>query len=452
MPATLPNENPLSYLGVRAETPPNTIVTQIDPTTNDRDEVGTFRVNEATGNSFQLVRYLNGLPIWQDVAGTGDSPISPFVVGPTGQAGYQTVQSAITAAAAAGGGTIYVQPGTYTENLTLSSGVYIAGSIDFNTTIVGVHTPPAAGDFAFQNITLQSATHIFNSAVAGTANLSIEQCIVRITNGYLFNLLNWTGNLSVFDSSSISTNDGFVNNTGGSLITVISGDVGDGVGNAAVIAGSCRFRGVDVNCPVTFQGAGTADIVNSVFFHTVTTAATATVLIADSVFSTGADSAISHGSASPLTLGNVIINSANVSAIAGAGAGALSLESVTFENSQTVAGTLTLSGASVFKSGSLQVVVGTNVAGASPQIVNARQGQVAFTDVINTGAYGTLTVTDSFVAATSHIMATASCTTVNSALVVAEVTPGAGSFACRILNAGAANTAADILVTFFVLD
>src|SRR5208282_5731505 len=46
----------------------------------------------------------------------GGYPDTPYVVGPSGQAGYQTIQSAITALGA-NSGIIIIQPGTYTENL-----------------------------------------------------------------------------------------------------------------------------------------------------------------------------------------------------------------------------------------------------------------------------------------------------------------------------------------------
>jgi len=75
-------------------------------------------------------------------------PITPYVVGPVGAAGYQTIQAGLDAAHAAGGGIVYVQPGTYTENLTLYSDTEVVGTpgnSDFATTgnctiISGVHT------------------------------------------------------------------------------------------------------------------------------------------------------------------------------------------------------------------------------------------------------------------------------------------------------------------------
>jgi hypothetical protein len=92
------------------------------------------------------------------------------------------------------------------------------------------------------------------------------------------------------------------------------------------------------------------------------------------------------------------------------------------------------------------------VAGASPVVNNSRAGIASFTDVIANGAYGTLTITNSAVTASSVILVTPSCTTVNSALVVAGIVPGSGTVAIRLLNAGAASTAANILLNYSVLN
>ncbi len=99
-------------------------------------------------------------------------PITPFVVGPSKQAGYQTIQSAINAAQAAGGGTIYVHPGNYQENLTLFDKIEIFGSVAEedagNIQITGVHTPPIIGSVAFRNLQLNSPSHVFDSIVRWT--------------------------------------------------------------------------------------------------------------------------------------------------------------------------------------------------------------------------------------------------------------------------------------------
>lgn len=81
----------------------------------------------------------------------------PFIVTPIlGNGGnYDSVQTAINDCAAAGGGTVFIQFGTYTENLALQSGVDLKGfdvdgrlpSILSHVVIEGNHTYTVAGGF-----------------------------------------------------------------------------------------------------------------------------------------------------------------------------------------------------------------------------------------------------------------------------------------------------------------
>jgi pectin methylesterase-like acyl-CoA thioesterase len=118
---------------VKADTPPNLIQANRAPRVTDKGNkypVGTIWIDASSGTSYQLTRYTAGIPNWEEVAGNGGYPITPYVVGAIGQAGYQSIQSAIDAAHAAGGnGYIFVQPGTYNENLTFYDGITINGTI-----------------------------------------------------------------------------------------------------------------------------------------------------------------------------------------------------------------------------------------------------------------------------------------------------------------------------------
>ena len=77
-----------------------------------------------------------------------------------------------------------MQPGTYTENLTLygdTQVVGVPGNPDSGTAgnsviISGVHTPPTTGSFVFANVRLASATDIFNSA-AGLSLFSLRKLL-----------------------------------------------------------------------------------------------------------------------------------------------------------------------------------------------------------------------------------------------------------------------------------
>jgi len=325
---------------------PLPIVADRAPLTSDKSyPIGQVWINQPLDDAFILTSVAANLAHWDVItsATPGSAPISRFIVAADGTAGYTTIQAAITAATAAGGNaTVYVRPGTYTENLTLATTVDVVGAVRTGTTITGVHVPPAAGRFMFQNLTLTSGTHIFSSAVAGTASLTIEDCVINCTNGYTFSLVNWTGPLYQYITGDISARNGFVNNTAGAAVQANSCDIGGGTLNPYVISGSVNFRDVRINPPGTFQGAGVSTISDSVFYGTITTAATAAVAIANSFISTGATAAITQSSANPLTLSNVSITSSNNPAIAGAGAGAVILSGCEFTDGSNLAATLTL--------------------------------------------------------------------------------------------------------------
>lgn len=359
MPNNLPNANPLSYLGVRPETPPNLIRAQRAPTSGDAEPVGTFWVDEVAGNIWSVSRYVSGSPDWELIGGNNGYPITPYVVGPAGKADYQTIQSAVNAANAAGGGAVYVQPGTYTENLTLYDGVQIVGATgysDFGGTgavvIIGTHTPPASGVFTISRVLLQSATNVFSSAVAGTAILQVNDCVINVTNGYLFNVPNWTGTLTMFDcDSSSGTNDGCINNTGGATVVCFEAGMGVGAGNPLIVTGSVTLQQCQISCPSSLRTGTSLTATNCIFIRTVTSANNSISNFINCSFSTGATASISHGSTGTMLLGNCVVTSSNNPAIAGAGAGVLTLANVVFTSDAHTAGTLTLGTGSTLKVG-----------------------------------------------------------------------------------------------------
>ena len=185
---------------------------------------------------------------------------SLYTVDPAGNTPYTTIQAGINAAHAGGGGTVLVRPGVYTENLSIFGDTQIVGAVgnsDVTTTgnnivkIDGVHTPDSAGGYiSINNIQLTSATDIFNSAAVGTTTLILENCITNITNGFTFNLPNWTSIIAVFNlqEQGGGTNNGVINNTAGSVIYFQSSSVGTGT-NVMLASGPTIMKGVEVGCP-----------------------------------------------------------------------------------------------------------------------------------------------------------------------------------------------------------
>lgn len=361
------------------------VIEHRDPTSADSHyPVGKRWIN-STGNSEWTLTSKSTIggvitANWETTTGTGGgtSPISKYIVDADGSADYTTVAAAIAAASAAGTpATVYVRPGTYTENLTLVSTICIAGAIDDNTTIIGQHTPPTSGYFSFENITLESATNIIFSAAAGSASLSFEDCILNCANGWAFNVLNWTGSLSIFDCGFIGAADGAVRNTGGSAVTANSSDFGSGTANPFTISGATNIRDIELRCAGTFQGTGEIDIASCVFLGTLTTAGSCQLYMANSVIQTGATPSFTHGSSGVLELDEVVINSTNNPVISGSGAGVISLGTVDFSNGKNIASTLT-------------VVYDASVGRISPYVVGSSGNfatiQAAITAAAGTGA------------------------------------------------------------------
>lgn len=357
----------LSYLNQQEELKPISIVAKRDPNINDkRYPIGTEWINKKDNHVYKLTSAPVGMPNWEPVSQSagGSAPVSKYIVDADGTGDYLTIQAAITAANAAGlPATVYVRPGTYTEDLTFYAGIEVVGAINIvdtgNLIIIGTHIPPAAGNISIGRATLQSATDIFNSAAAGTGTIYLFECSMNVTNGYTFNLPNWVGTLEANDIGDIGTDNGFVNNTGGATIFTNNGQVGAGTGNTLTANGDCRFDLTFVNCPVNISG-GTMFHNFALFSQTLTISGTATGDIFLGDFFTGATPAIVMSSANNINLRNCIIDSSNSPSIDGAGAGVLSFAGMEFLDNSELAATLTLSSASRFATAGVKIVEGTN--------------------------------------------------------------------------------------------
>lgn len=274
-------------------------------------------------------------------------PITPYVVGPVGEAGYQTIQSALDAADAAGGGIVYVQPGVYNENLTLYGTTEIVGTpgnSDLGTsgntvTIFGVHTPPTTGSFTAVNVLLQSATHIFSSNAAGSAAIILENSTSQITNGYLFNLPNWTsnGSFTTYNMADFSTDNGMVNNTGGATVFFISATHGAGTANPMITSGPVNMQEIDLNCPWNAQTGTTIACDYVIFTQTVTCSNNSTGTFTNSRWTTGASAPLIMDSTATIEIISSVLNSSNNPVINGSGSGNLILSGNTYLDDDHIA-------------------------------------------------------------------------------------------------------------------
>src|SRR5690554_3747116 len=396
MSTTLAPQNPLSYMGVKPPRPPNVITENRAPTTLDTNyDLGTMWVDTTTPQVYFLAEVSGNTATWLPLGGggtgvhtlTGNSggmvlptagninvvgdnasgidvvgnpgtstltifntlgpvrfPITPYVVGPVGEAGYQTIQDALNAVTSAA--MIWIQPGTYTENLVFpDQDITLMGDSGGLVEITGTHTPSAINNLTVDGVVLVSATDLFSSAAAGAGSIFIENSFFIVTNGYGLNLPNWTGQLSFDNCGQASTEDGGVFNTGGSFIKMINSEIGAGTANPMTIGGAGLFRldTCNINCPITLSGSGGLIIQNGCkIAGTLTIGGSRSGTIINSSFLTGTAPSIVMNSSGDVSISHAAIDSTNVPAIDGTGAGNLTYGSLVFLNDTTFAGTLTL--------------------------------------------------------------------------------------------------------------
>jgi len=261
---------------------------------------------------------------WKDVSGESFND-TKYVVDPVaGETDYTTIQGAMDAANASGiGSVVYVRPGAYTENLTFYNNIKLKGGDNRQVIITGTHIPPATGTVTIKNVTLISATDAFSSAVAGSADIIMKEVLTNCTNGYTFNLLNWTGEIELDNCHSIGTNDGFLNNTGGADISSESSILGIGSGNTMSMYGEISANNTLFGCPIALSGSGTNKFIVCEFNNNINFTVGSAGYIEGSYLNTGAIIPLSFNSTGDLYLTRVTFNTTDTTAINGTGTGTL---------------------------------------------------------------------------------------------------------------------------------
>jgi hypothetical protein len=285
----------------------------------------------------------------------GAFPITPFVVGPSGRAGYQTVQAAITAANTAGGGMVYVQPGTYTENLTWYTSVYVCSIIPTNentaaiqpTIISGNHTivqgaGPVQGIGA-SGIDFACTGNLLSSALTTSLQLQMTDCVARVTVGSLFNFPTLSPTGSVFYLKSLFVIDG------GTFLVAFSGDLTavncqfasnggffENSGGNWVFDG-CTFFEVVLNSGGTIV-ANQCDFNNTI---TLTVVSSAAGLFNDCVMFSAGNTAITFDGGAGGELISCTLDSTAINAISGSSASNIFIYGCDFINSTGISGLLT---------------------------------------------------------------------------------------------------------------
>jgi hypothetical protein len=281
----------------------------------------------------------------------GSAPITKYVVAQDGSGDYTTIQAALDAANLAGGGQIFIRPGTYTENLTFYDKIDLWGSSENSCIISGIHTPPSSGSLNLFRCTFQSSTDILNSSATGTTSIIMEDCTVNCTNGYTFNLPNWTGSIGVFDIGNFGTDDGFFLNNNGASFFAYSARIGNGTAKLFNSSGNILIYDCDVDCPFIFQTGTAVDFRFSSFNKNLFFSSSGDNEINHCFLRNTAGSAITISGINSLTLSNCTIDTATNPAIGGGSSNPLNLNNVNFVNNSNISAGFTNINSGIIKGG-----------------------------------------------------------------------------------------------------
>lgn len=247
---------------------------------------------------------------------------------------HTTITTAV--AAAVSGQTVFIRPGTYSENLTLKAGVNLCAytcdgtwnsgtsPISTNVTIVGKMTATFTGNVAISGIQLKTnSDYLIETTGSNAALLDLKDCFL--------NCINFSGIHKTNSSARINLHNcnGDLGTTGIGYFVATSGDINFYYGNytnsgssitaSTISSGSIGFFGVQLNNYITTSSSGGWSAVYSQFNGIYVTAGTGTLALVQSYVNAGTGLAFSIGVGTSVTLKHCQIDTTNDPSISGAG-------------------------------------------------------------------------------------------------------------------------------------
>ena len=277
-----------------------------------------------------------------------------FIVAKDGNGDFLTIATALTAAVS--GDTIFIRPGTYTENLTLKVGVNLTAfdcdAITPNVIITGKATFTAAGTVSISGIQLTTNSD-FLLAVTGSAAsiVNLKNCNLNCSNntGISFtsssgsaqiNCYQCTGNLG-------TTGIGLYSSSSAGEIQLLYCQFSNSGASTTASSNSAGVLVINFSqllFPISTSSTGIFNIYHSIINSSpqnatcVTTAGTGTANgISQSQFFSGSASAISIGANTEIDVSFSTISSTNANAITGAGS--IAYQGIGFVNSSVTINT-----------------------------------------------------------------------------------------------------------------
>jgi hypothetical protein len=286
--------------------------------------------------------------------GTNTFTTAKWIVSPTASDGtHTTIAGAL--AAASSGDTIFIRPGTYTENPTLVAGVNLAAfQCDYlgHVIINGTCTLTTAGAVVITGIQLKTNSAAL-LAVTGSA-----ASVVTLQNCYL----NCVNNTGITFSSSSGSSGITLNNCSGDVATTgitlfshssagllifnycIFTNTGSSTTASTVSAGTMTTFSSSFNTLITTSGTGALSSQSTTFGNavngiSVTLGGTGSNGSNYDNYSSGSASCVSVGTGATANITNAVIASSNTNSIAGAGT--VSYGDLIFTGSSKTIGTTT---------------------------------------------------------------------------------------------------------------
>lgn len=457
------------------------------------DDVSTV-VTPAAGN-IQLVGHVveqGATKFSTVVAGTNLLNINPmstarWIVDPLGFNGtHTTIASAITSATS--GDTIFIMPGTYTENITLKAGVNLTAfecdAFTPNVTIVGKCTMTTAGTVSIYGIRLQTNSD-FLLAVTGSA-----ASIVKLIGCYL-NCTNNTG-ISHTSSSGSSTIylyncQGDIGTTGITLIVSTSagglgiyytqiGNSGNSTTPSSSTTGGFFLRHSELIFPFSMTSTGAVDALfcNLNSGATYTQTGTGIATFKHCKLGGGASSSISVGVGGTVKLHSSEIESDNTNAITGAGTliysdvcftGTSSNINVTTQTITNVGPSSTFGSANSGNTNTLTLTNTSNTASsaansqitvaggtaADPQTTYTVSGVTSWSTGIDNSASDAYVLAASTALGTSNVMSAATGGAVSFVLGNVDVTKSASGADVSLTASNSSNTASSTATNYLTV-
>lgn len=261
-----------------------------------------------------------------------------FIVGDTANgANYSTIAAALTAASS--GDTIALQPGTYTENLTLKAGVDIVGlqpdPSTPNVTIIGKLSASFSGTCTIASVRLQDNNdNIIEITGTDATQIYLKECNINVVNNIVaFDCTSTSASALVqLDYCNCSLNSATASYfafTGGQMrgnYTRFINNLNSVVANTLTNTSNGGFTFCTLNICMSTADSASIGIRHSVLRNaggntTILTLnnSSNTNSVSYSIFESGSASAIVSDGAASFFCTNCEINSSNTNAIAGAG-------------------------------------------------------------------------------------------------------------------------------------